>query len=256
MKQVLLTVSAGKRLIAKAMVAHPEIKRTLAQGTLVIIAGTTNACITEEIFSLIGEKRNFNSKRFIRGIIMAPGHKATESGRLADETKFPGDVIIQNGVWIQGKTIYEITPELKEGDIVLKGANALNLAHKRAAILIGNPSGGTIVPILQSLIGRRVRLILPVGLEKRIPGDLDILANKINAPGIKGMRYLPVPGEIFSEIEALDLLAGVTAEIFASGGVLGAEGSVWLIVNGTPENEEKAETIIKSVSQEPAFNLG
>jgi hypothetical protein len=256
MKQVLLTVSAGKRLIGKAMAAHPEIKRTLSLGTIVIIAGTTNAYIAEEIFSLIRETRDLNYKRFFRGITMAPGNKVSESGRLKDETGFPGDVVIQGGVWQKGKTIYDVAPDLREGDIVLKGANALDIVHKRAAILIGNPTGGTVVPILQSLIGRRVRLIIPVGLEKRIPGDLDSLANKINAPGVKGIRYLPVPGEIFSEIEALSLLAGVTTELFASGGVSGAEGSVWLIVNGTPENEEIAEKIVKSVSCEPAFTLG
>jgi hypothetical protein len=256
MKQVLLTVSAGKRLIGKAIANHPELKKTLIAGTIVIIAGTTNAYITEEIFALIGETRNLNYKRFFRGIIMAPGNKVTESGRLIDETGFPGDVVIQKGVWSKGKTIYDVAADLREGDIVLKGANALDTVHQRAAILIGNPTGGTVMPILQSLIGRRVRLILPVGLEKRIPGDLDSLANKMNAPGNKGMRYLPVPGEIFSEIEALALLAGVTAEIFASGGVLGAEGSVWLMLNGTPENEENAEKFIKSVACEPAFTLG
>ena len=256
MKQVLLTVSAGKRLIGKAIANHPEIKKTLTTGTIVIIAGTTNAYVTEEIFALIGETRNLNYKRFFRGITVAPGNKVTESGRLIDETAFPGDVVIQNGVWVKGKTIYDVAADLREGDIVLKGANALDTVHQRAAILIGNPTGGTVVPILQSLIGRRVRLMLPVGLEKRISGDLDILANKLNAPGSKGMRYLPVPGEIFSEIEALALLAGVTVEVFASGGVIGAEGSVWLMLNGTPENEENAEKIIKSVACEPAFTLG
>jgi hypothetical protein len=49
MKQVLLTTAAGKRLIGIALAAHPEIKRTLANGTLVIIAGTTNGYIAEEI---------------------------------------------------------------------------------------------------------------------------------------------------------------------------------------------------------------
>jgi hypothetical protein len=256
MKQVLLTVSASKRLIGKAMSAHPEIKRTLIQGTIVIIAGTTNSCVTEEIFSLIGEKRPLNYKRFFRGIILAPGNKVSESGRLIDETGFPGDVVIKDGVWLKGKTIYDVASDLREGDIVLKGANALDLAHKRAAILIGNPTGGTMVPILQSLIGRRVRLLLPVGLEKRIPGDLDNLANIINAPGVKGMRYLPVSGEVFTEIDALSLLADVKAELFASGGVCGAEGSIWLTIIGTSDKEEVAEKIIKSVSHEPAFTLG
>jgi hypothetical protein len=187
---------------------------------------------------------------------MSPGYEVSRSGRMVDESGFPGNVVIQNGVWLKGKTISDVAADLKEGDGVLKGANALDLPRQRAAILIGNNNGGTIVPILQSLIGHRIHLILPVGLEKRISGDLDNLANKINAHGVKGWRFLPVPGEVFTEIDALSLLARVTSEIFAPGGICGAEGSVWLLVNGTSDREEAAEDIIKSVASEPGFALG
>jgi hypothetical protein len=142
---------------------------------------------------------------------------------LTEESEFPGDVIIQDGVWLKGQTIDDVSADLKEGDVVLKGANALDLSNKRAAILIGNHNGGTTVPIVQALIGRRIRLILPVGLEKRISGNIDELTNKINAPGGEGWRLMPVPGEVFTEIDALAQLSGVTSEIFAAGGVCGAE---------------------------------
>jgi hypothetical protein len=255
MKQVILTSSVGKRLIGKALAMHPEIKKTLEQGTIVIIAGTTNGYVVEEILKSIGETRPFNRLRFIRGITLPPGYQVSESGRLRDESQFPGDVVIQNGVWRPGKNIDQAAPDLREGDIVLKGANALDVRQKRAAILIGNPTGGTIIPSLQALIGRRVRLIIPVGLEKRVPGDLDELAAKINAPGATGLRLLPVPGEVFTEIEALSLLAGATAELFSAGGVDGAEGCIRLILSGTPQQEETAEQIIRSVAAEPAFTL-
>lgn len=256
MRQVLLTTAAGKRLIGKAMAVHPEVKRAYTRGTLVIIAGTTNSYIAEEIFSQIGETWTLKRNCFFRGITLPPGYKLSETGRVADESGFPGDVIIQKGVRLKGKTINDVATDLKDGDLILKGANALDLTHKRAALLIGNPNGGTIMPILQSLIGRRVRLILPIGLEKRVPGDLDSLANRINAPGLKGYRFLPLPGEVFTEIEALSLLTGVSSELFASGGICGAEGSVWLAISGTPEQEEAAETIINSIASEPAFSLG
>ena len=255
MKQIMLTSAAGKRLIGKGIAAHPEVKEALSRGTVVIIAGTTNSYVAEEIFSLIGETRAPDRKRFFRGITLPPGYKVNEVGRLADESGFPGDVIIRKGAVLRGKTINDIAAELREGDIILKGANALDLARRRAAILIGNVTGGTIMPSLQAFIGRRVRLILPAGLEKRIPGDLDALANKIAEPGASGLRLLPVPGEIFTEIEALALLTGVTAELFASGGVCGAEGAVWLAYHGTPDKEEAAEKILKSLAAEPAFTL-
>lgn len=253
MKQILLTPAAGKRLIGKALAAQPDIKRTLVNGTLVIIAGTTNGYIAEELLLQIGESRGFSRKRFFRGITLPPGYKVSESGRILDESGFPGDVIIQQGHWLKGKTINDISGDLKEGDIVLKGANALDLTQRRAAVLIGNPNGGTIIPILQSLIGRRTRLIIPIGLEKRIASDLDALANEINQPGSGGFRLLPIPGEVFTEIESLSLLTGVKAQLLAAGGICGAEGSVWLAVRGTPEQEAAAVKISESVAHEPAF---
>jgi hypothetical protein len=255
LKQVMLTSAAGKRLIGIALAAHPEIKRVLNQGTLVVVAGTTNGYVAEEILALTGETRTLNRKRFIRGITLPPGYKVSDSGRLPDESEFPGDVVIQNGVWLKGKTIYDVVGDLKEGDIILKGANAVDLVRRRAAILIGNVTGGAIIPTLQALIGRRIRLILPVGLEKRISGDLDQLANRINAPEAGGFRLLPVPGEVFTEIEALSLLTGVTAELFASGGICGAEGGVYLAYYGTSESEESALRILRTVVNEPPFTL-
>jgi hypothetical protein len=54
MKQFVVTPSAGKRLIAKAIAQHPDVKGALKQGTVVIIAGTTNGYVAEEIFSALG----------------------------------------------------------------------------------------------------------------------------------------------------------------------------------------------------------
>lgn len=120
---------------------------------------------------------------------------------------------------------------------------------------LGNSNSGTIIPILQALIGRRIHLILPTGLEKRISGDIDELASKINTPGVKGWRLVLVPGEVFTEIDALSQLTGVKSEIFAAGGVCGAEGSVWLLINGTPDEEKAAENVAKSVIYESEFTL-
>jgi hypothetical protein len=119
--------------------------------------------------------------------------------------------------------------------------------------LIGNPQGGTITVALPAVIGRRVRLIIPIGLEKRIPGDLDQIANKVNSPGTKGYRLLPIPGEVVTEIEALQLLAGVSAEMIAAGGVCGAEGGIWLNIEGPAEQMLEAEKLLQSLSTEPAF---
>ena len=255
MRQVMLTPSAGKRLIGKGMAAHPAVKDILKNGTLVIIAGTTNAYVAEEILTVTGEIDRFSRKGFFRGITLPPTYNTTEQGRLTDESGFPGDVVLNKGVWDKGKTIYDVVEGLKEGDLILKGANALDVANRQAAILIGNPQGGTISLILNAVIGRRAGLILPAGLEKRVSGSLDEMANRINAPGSKGLRLWPVTGEVFTEIDAIRLLTGVEAELFAAGGICGAEGSVWLGISGTQEQEENAEKLVKEIASEPAFSV-
>lgn len=253
MKQFIITPSAGKRLIAKALAAHPLIKNTLKNGALVLIAGTTNGYLAEEILNAMGVT-GFSRQRFFRGLTMPPNKPVTKEGRLADESMFPGDVVIVKGEWQKGKTIGDIVDSMKEGDVIIKGANALDLVHKQAALLIGHPKAGTAGLSLPAVIGRRVKLIVAVGLEKRISGDLNAIAAKLNEPGAGGYRFWPLPGEVFTEIEALKLLCGVEAELIAAGGVNGAEGSCWLCVTGTKEQEEAAEKLFATIATEPAFN--
>jgi hypothetical protein len=254
MKQLLITPSAGKRLIAKALANHPQIQNAAKNGTLVIIAGTTNGYLAEELFLSLGIS-GFSRSRFFRGLTMPPNAPVTKEGRLADESMFPGDAVIIKGMWQKGKTVGDIVDSLQEGDVIVKGANALDMEHKQAALLIGHPKAGTVGLTLPAVAGRRVKLFIAVGLEKRVNCDLTAVAVKLNEPEVGGYRLLPVPGEIFTEIEALRMLCGVNCELFAAGGVNGAEGGVWLLASGTKEQEEKAAATVASVASEPAFTL-
>ncbi|MCL5949087.1 MAG: hypothetical protein M1490_01250 [Candidatus Bathyarchaeota archaeon] len=254
MKQFLITPSAGKRLIARTIANHPAIIKALKNGTLVIVAGTTNGYVAEEILKTHKIAYDFSRKHFFRGITMPPTKTVTAEGRLSDESKFSGDVIITKGIWQKGKTIADVIDSLKEGDVILKGANAVDLTHKQAAILIGHPKAGTIGLALPAIVGRRVRLILPVGLEKRVNGDLNALSAKLNAPGAGGYRLLPVPGEVFTELDALRALTAADVELIAAGGVCGAEGACWIAVTGEEDQEQFAEQVVASVADEPPFS--
>lgn len=254
MSQFLITPAAGKRLIGLALSVHPAVQASLHSGTLVIVAGTTNGYAAEEILKSLGQEHGFSRKRFFRGLVLPPG-KTTAEGRLPDESGFPGDVVIIKGIWQKKKSIFDVADGLNEGDVILKGANALDLAQRQAAVLIGHPKGGTSIAAVQALVGRRVRLILPVGLEKRIPGDLMSLASRLNFPDQKGFRLLPIPGEVFTEIDAIRLLTGAKAQIIAAGGIGGAEGSVWLTVEGSGEEMHRAEELLQMVSGEQKFGL-
>jgi hypothetical protein len=253
MEQLIITSSAGKRIIAKALSSNPEVLRVLREGTLVIIAGTTNGYVAEEVLTSIGVK-GFSRKHFFRGIILPPSKIVTSEGRLVDESQFIGDVVIVKGVWQKGKTINDVVDALEKGDVILKGANSLDLQRKQAAVLIANPKAGTTALSLQAVAGRRVRLIIPVGLEKRVNCDLYALAEKLNSPEASGYRMLPVLGQVFTEIEAIKQLTGADAELVAAGGVCGGEGSCLLAITGTKEQERAAKELWASVASEPPFD--
>jgi len=237
----------GKRLIGKAMALHPAIKGVLEEGTLVIIAGTTNGYVAEEILKSLGQAEGFSRKGFRRGLTVAPGAKAIKA-------EFPGDVVISDGQWQKGKTIYAVVDDLKAGDVVLKGANAFD-RRGQAAVQIAHPEGGTIIAALSAVVGQRVQLIVPVGLEKRVLEDVNVLAQRCNAPSAKGLRMLPIPGKIFTELDAIGLMTGAEACLLAAGGIYGAEGAAWLGITGTEEQIQAAAELIKSLAGEPPYEV-
>ena len=243
MKQLCVTTSMGKRLIGKAMVFHPDIQAVLKAGTLVIIAGTTNGYVAEEVLRSLGQGEGFSRIGFRRGMTIAPGAETAKADLL-------GDVVIRGGEWQEGKTIFDVADDLRAGDVVLKGANAFD-QHGRAAVQVAHPKGGTILAALAAVIGRQVRLIVPVGLEKRVLEDVNDLAFWCHASGTKGPRLMPVLGTIFTELDAIRLMTGAEARLLAAGGVYGAEGAAWLGITGTEQQIQAAVDLIGSVSAEP-----
>lgn len=250
LQQFFLTVQAGKRLIAKAFPTIPEILRALEHQTIVIIAGTTNGYIAQELLQTIGQSEGFSHQGFYRGMTVPPGY----AGNIASAGS-PSDVVIEKGTWIRGKTIFDIADQLSLGDIIIKGANALDIENRKAAVLVGHPKGGTIQASLAAVIGRRAVLYLPVGLEKRVCGNLDALAAAVNSPDASGPRLMPVNGTIVTELDAIRILSGCQADLIAAGGVCGAEGGCWITVSGTEEQVSKSRELIRSIEKEPPFKL-
>ena len=243
-----LTVSAGKRLIAKAVCALPAVRAAMARHTLALVAGTTNTYIAQELLSCYAPGQRADLRHFYRGITLAPGYRRSEPA-----APFAGDFIFRQGKLQGGENIFDAAPALGPDDVILKGANAVDTARRTAGILIGSEKLGTSAAILEAAVGRRARLILPVGLEKRVPGDIARLADTLNAPRANGPRLLPVQGEIITEIEAFETLFGVRAELAAAGGVGGAEGGCWFAVTGTAAQMDALAGALRPVAAEPAF---
>lgn len=102
---------------------------------MVIIAGTTNGYVAEEVLKNL-EIEGFSRKHFFRGVTLPPNKAVTPEGRLADESKFSGDAIITKGVWHKRKTINDVVDDLKEGDVILKGAKQLILSVSKLLFLL------------------------------------------------------------------------------------------------------------------------
>jgi len=247
--QVILTVSEGKRLIAKAVSEMPVVKQALQDGMVVIARGTTNTYVAEE---LTGQKIAHGA--YVIGWTgPAKGGQAPEPGERIE------DIVLVNGQVQTGMSMDDALNALKAGDVVIKGANALDREHKTAGVLIGggpNSSAGTTGKVYPVVVSRKAHLVIPIGLEKQVQGDVIDIANKMREP-VESLNNIPsmflVTGHILTEIEALELLTGASVFQAAAGGIAGAEGSSRLICRGTREQVEKALATAESIQGEPAF---
>ena len=237
-----LTVSESKRLIGKGVAQADFVRRAMEEGTLAIGSGSTNAYVIEEV---TGER--IEKKTSMTGKTLPYGY---------DGPKFSntyGDLVIRKGERLKVKA-NEAVSEMGPGDVFAKGVNALNYERGQAAVLIGHPTGGGVGAVLGTAVARRIRYLHPVGLEKSTPIDLDEAAALLNEDkDSKGPALCVVPGDIFTEIEALNVLAGVEAIPVSAGGIGGAEGAVWLALFGDAQQLDKAQEVIESVRGEPPF---
>jgi len=236
---VKLTVPESKRLIAKGVAAMGIVKKALAEGIVSIAKGTTNGRVVEEV---LGEKIDRSS--YVTGNIR-PSRGTKDDVELS--ASLP-DVVLKNGQKVEGITSVESVDQMKQGDVFVKGCNAVNYKQKLGGILIGHHAGGTIGGTLGTVVARKIHLVLPVGLEKSVYADMNDISKEVRSDDeyVGGAPSLmPVSGHIVTEIEALEILAGVKALQVAAGGVVGAEGSVWLLIEGEQAQIDNALKIIE-----------
>jgi len=241
---IVLTVSQSKRLIARGVKEHPVIKTAMNNGTIGICRGTTCSYVAEEFLG-------HELERFIYTTgLTIPKHPVT---KIEKPRTIMHDVIIRGGkVHMDGETVIEAAKNMKPGDVIIKGANALNYGKKIAGCLVGHPAGGTVGGFWGPLFGMKLKLVIPVGLEKETGSDI-LEVSALSMEENSGNSLMPMTGTIVTEIESLELLTGAEAVQIAGGGIRGAEGAVRLLVRGTHDEITAVRSLLSEIESEPPY---
>ena len=133
--EVVLATSESKRLIGKAVASMEVVKEALKSGLIIIVRGTTNSYVAEEI---LGER--IEKGRYSTGIIV-PGMLSL----IQAEESIP-PIIVEKGNVRRDLSFEEAVKMLNTGDVLIKGANALSPDGMTGVFLARTPTseGGTI----------------------------------------------------------------------------------------------------------------
>ena len=244
-KVVVLTVSESKRLIAKGVANLDIVKKALERGMIAIAKGTTNGYVVEELLN-----KRIDKTAYVLGRVLPE--------KVENVYKFPPpmkDIVLKDGKLVD-ISVVEAVHHMGENDIFIKGCNILNYEKKIAGVLMSGTVGGTIGATIEVIKRNKINLVLPVGLEKSLSGDIYPIHKELEE-GVtwRGslLRLVPLRGTIISEIEALEILTGVKAIQISAGGIRGAEGSTRLLLKGEEEQVKAATGLIENIQGEPPF---
>ncbi len=245
---VALTPAESKRLLGRAVATLPEVQKAYRDGRILIANGTTNAYVAEQLLGIAVPKFEYAIGVIADGLLS-----------MTDQAHRRPPFMLEKGQPVTAE-IRDFLKGMGQGDVVIKGANAVDPAGN-AGVLVANDTGGTIGATLGISASRGLRLLMPVGLEKLIPSVVEAapgwgqLGQQFST-GLPVALMAVVNAEVITEIQALAILAGVKASHIAGGGSGGSEGSVVLLLEGNAETVGKAVEVVKAVKGEPAVPKG
>lgn len=227
-----LTSAESRRLIAKAIVQMPEVKKAWSDAYLLLAGGTTNAFIAQELL---------NDKSIEPGLCTAG---ISTDGLLCvtapdSRRSFPN--VFYKGEAQPDKTLTDGLNDFHPETVVIKGANAVD-TQGYVGIITAGFDGGTIPRVIGTVTSKGLLMITPVGLEKLVPNVRD------SARALGGATHIDFsmgadPGmfclgntRVVTEIEAIQQMFGCEAHLVCCGGVGGNEGAVTLAVDGEESN--------------------
>jgi hypothetical protein len=245
--QVTLTVEEGKEIIALGILNHKKFNHSLKNGKILLKGGTTVSRISEKAIAL---PLRISGRITERGTVAELGLSKT-----AHTVLISGNKILDIDNTIDSEII-----EFGPSDLIITGANAID-SNGNAAIMAGSPGGGLVGKSIQAWYTEGANIIIAVGIEKLIPGNILTIINKTNRKNKflswgMSVGLIPLMGEIVTETEAVELLADVECFAIAAGGLGKANGSTTLQISGNDEEIAKVIEIIKSIKNDSILISG
>jgi len=245
--EIVLLPAESKRLIGKAVAGMNSVRQAKEKGILVICRGSTSSYVAEELMNT-----EINKGGYTAGYIGCKG--------LSVNPKIPAEIIFVNGQMRKDIGLTDIVKDLKRGDVVVKGANAIG-PDGIAANLIGRQNekttGGTVGLFEVLAMARGVEVVIPVGLEKHIPVSVLVGARKLSSGKVDhsyGMPcgLVPIFGTTVTEVEAMKSMADVEIIPISAGGIGGAEGCIVFLIEGEEVEVRKILGVIEDIRGEGA----
>ena len=242
---VVLNPAQSRRLVAKGAVASPIVQNAYKNGMIIIGRGITNAYVSEEFFDIKIENKTNQTAGFV-------GAGATNGTTTPPPCTWH---VIEKGKVLEGADSNVEVNRFKKGDVVIKGANAIDHTGLTGTYA-SNLRTGTMGAMWPYVTVRGAEFIVPVSLEKMVPCVMTAAQNS----GVYHFDYtMGLPAKVvilpeakaITEIESMAILFGIKAYHIGSGGVAGSEGSVHLTLEGDQDKVEAAFELVKSLKNEP-----
>ena len=242
-----LIPAESRRLIAKAVVQMDEVKNALKSASILINPGTTNCYIAQELLG-------WSELRPERFAIGSNTHRLLCLTDPAGREKFP--IILEKGL-VSDMAFPDFIKNYRPENVIFKGANAID-AEGNVGLCMQSFDGGGMGKMVGTVVTQGGRFIVAVGLEKLVPS----VKEAVSWTGAQTVDYrlgadfgmIAIPNAlVVTEIQALNILAGVEAKHVASGGVGASAGSVVLVILGEESNVRKAMALVESIKGEPTL---
>lgn len=250
---VTLTPEESKRLIAKGIAALPVVQNAKTNGIIGFCICSSAKYVAKE---LLHEPLPAFAP-YICGFINRRGLYAAPAGHAGKQ------LVLDHGepVWLDWpkENITKFIKGMGAQDVIIKSGNILD-PNRKVGALVGQSNGGEYGKYLPYILARGITLIVPMTLNKSVPYALDAIMPEMGITKIPVHRahgepcgMLPVPGQVVTECDALDILCGMKALPAAMGGIGDGNGCVTLLLIGQEEAVEQAWNLIESIKGEPAL---